>query len=184
MRRRLEASRVLYATECPSSLDTRQPGATSHSVMLELRSSTIWIGIISVALMSSPRNTEKWHSTFVPVRRVRDQTIGSSGHTEPLAPFKHTLAWRGPLKSHLACGTFADAALAWSGHGIIRCERSSSAPPVLSAVSLSFRKLREVHYACKSWPFEQYCELGHLSQRAGSLLVHVLRRERIQASNV
>lgn len=170
----------------PLSLDTRHPGATSRSVMLELRSSTISVGIISVALTSSPRNTEKWHSTFIPVRRVRDQTIGSSDHTEPLAPLEHALAWRGPLESHLACGTFADAALAWSGHGIIWCERSSSAPPVLSAVSLSFRELHEVHgvhYACKSWPFEQYCDLGHILKRAGSLLVHVLQRGSIQASN-
>ena len=154
MRRRLEASRALYATKRPSSLDSRYQSATSRSVILELRSSTISVGIISVALTSSPRNTEKWYSTFVPVRRVRDQTIGSSDHTEPLAPLEHALAWRGPLESHLACGTFADAALAWSGHGIIWCERSSSAPPVLSAVSLSFRELHEVHGACESWPSE------------------------------
>jgi hypothetical protein len=99
MRRRLEAIRALYATKCPSSLDTRYPGATSHSVMLELRSSTISVGTISVALTSSPRNTEKWYSTFVPVRQVRDLIIGSSNHTEPLARLKCTLAWRGPLES-------------------------------------------------------------------------------------
>jgi hypothetical protein len=61
MRRRPETSRLLYATKCPLSLDTRYLGATSHSVMLELRSSTISVGLISVALMHSPRNTEEWH---------------------------------------------------------------------------------------------------------------------------
>ena len=101
MRRRLEASRALYATKRPSSLDSRYQSATSRSVILELRSSTISVGIISVALTYSPRNTEKWYSKFVPVRRVRDPIVESSDHTEPLARLKRTLAWRGPLESPL-----------------------------------------------------------------------------------
>jgi hypothetical protein len=144
MRRRLEASRVLYATKRPSSLDTRYPGATSHSVMLELRSSTISVGIVScvsVALTSSPRNTEKSHSMFFQVRRVRDLIIGSSSHTELLACLKCTLAWRGPLESPLGSSMWnvrrCSIGVVWKWHHSMRTQLQCPAGKFCSIFELS-----------------------------------------------
>jgi hypothetical protein len=87
MRRRPETVRRLYATKCPSSFDTNWLGAFFHaSVMLELRSSAISVGALSVALTCCPRNTERWHSKVFPVRPVRDSIVGGSDQTDPLAP--------------------------------------------------------------------------------------------------